>query len=169
MNNCWIQSNFRGAIATKEARLAHNEKFQVSTFCIILHCFAYYAIQILYCILCRIPCIVLHYIATAQCTTVQRFSAIETDFIDFSLGGKMRCNREITAGIQQKLVTVDVLRRRQPITVSTLLWNIFIMFWLQKYILDSPTFKLDSSWCTERVVPLTHCKSAKLTWNHNWS
>ena len=55
---------------------------------------------------------------------------------------------DFTAGIEQKL---SWTRREPMITVPTLLWNIFIMFWLQKYILDSPNCLFFLSWRRQGV------------------
>ena len=85
----------RGAIATYKI-------ICLTTKSVILHCIA-----ILICI---------EYIALLCRSEVQLFSAIELkQILDFSLGCKARCSAiEITAGIEQKLMTGDALTRRKP-------------------------------------------------------
>ena len=85
-----------------EEQLLHTKLSVKTTKSVILHCIA-----ILICI---------EYIALLCRREVQLFSAIELkQILDFSLGCKARCSAiEITAGIEQKLMTGDALTRRKP-------------------------------------------------------
>merc|ERR1712037_349781 len=80
INNCWNQSNLEEQLLQKKCDWATTKTWESALhFCVILHCIAKHAIQILYCICC-IAYIALYCIATAQCTAMQPFSAIATEF-----------------------------------------------------------------------------------------
>jgi len=83
---------FRGAIATKEARLGDTEKFQVS---VALLCdIALQNMQYKYCI-AYVALLFWHWIALQQRNALLCSRSVQLQQnLDFSLGGEVRCNRD---------------------------------------------------------------------------
>merc|ERR1712037_501003 len=86
INNCWNQSNLEEQLLQKKCDWATTKSFKSALhFCVILHCIAKHAIQILY----RICCIAYFALQQRNALLCSRSVQLKQN-LDFSLGGE-RC------------------------------------------------------------------------------